>query len=235
MCIEKYSSRSAMTIKKDRQNKFNLLNIKALNNAQKFMLSSNGNIVAHGSAGTGKTFCAFYIALKEVLQDNTYTHITIIRSAVETRKIGFLPGSEKEKIEVYEAPYRDICEELFGDVNAYEKLKLAGKIRFMTTSFIRGTNLRNSIVIVDEYQNMTFHELDSVITRFGEGCRIIFCGDTYQADLGNLSGITKFNKILKNLDLFDFIEFSIEDIVRSNLVKSYLQAKYGIDYESSSQ
>jgi phosphate starvation-inducible PhoH-like protein len=201
-------------------------NIQPLTNKQKQLLEAKKNVIAHGSAGTGKTFCALALGLKEVLANRKYSHITVIRSAVETRKIGFLPGNEKEKTEVYEAPYIDICDEIFEDVNAYSKLKNNGTIRFMTTSFIRGTNLRNSFVIIDEYQNMTFHELDSIITRFGNNCKIIFCGDTYQADLGSQSGIKDFNKILKKLPSFEFIDFGLEDIVRSDLVKEYLVVKY---------
>lgn len=192
------------------------------------MLESNGDIVAHGSAGTGKTFCGLYKALEEVLKKQNFAHVTIVRSAVETRKIGFLPGTDKEKVEVYEAPYKELCSELFDDVNAYEKLKMDGKIRYITTSFIRGTNLRDTIALVDEYQNMTFHELDSVITRFCGNSRAIWCGDTYQADLGAQSGVKQFNNILQKMDGCEFIDFTLDDVVRGPKVKNYLETKYAL-------
>ena len=188
---------------------------------------SQSNLI-EASAGTGKTYGGLWIGLNDVLRKNLYNHVTIIRSAVETRKIGFLPGDAREKTEVYEMPYKELCEELFDDVNAYEKLKISGKVRFMTTSFIRGMNLRNSFVLVDEYQNMTFHELDSVITRMCGDCRVAWCGDTYQADLGAQSGVKEFNKILKKLDDTTFIDFTLDDVVRGPKVKNYLEAKYAI-------
>ena len=140
--------------------------------------------------------------------------------------MGFLPGTEEEKSKVYEAPYVNIMQELFsrGD-NPYGQMKQKGIINFLTTSYIRGTTFTDSIVIVDECQNMTFHELDSIITRVGQNCRIIFCGDFFQTDLRN-SGLKDFLKIIKNMNDFDFIEFGINDIVRSDFVKSYLIQKY---------
>ena len=201
--------------------------IEPLTEKQAVMFETPGNFVAHGAAGTGKTFGALYLALDEVIRKDNFTHVTIIRSAVPTRNIGFLPGDDKEKTAIYQNPYREICQELFnGRADAYDYMLSKGLIRYMTTSFIRGSNLNNSIVLIDEYQNMTFHELDSVITRFGNDCRVMFCGDTYQADLGPQSGIVPFNKILKAMNEFEFIEFDLEDVVRSDLVKSYLKAKY---------
>jgi phosphate starvation-inducible protein PhoH len=202
--------------------------IEALTKPQDKMLAAEGDIVAHGSAGTGKTFLGLWMGLNDVLEEKKYTHVTIIRSAVETRKIGFLPGNEKEKTEVYEMPYKELCHEFFEDVNAYDKLKANGQIRFMTTSFIRGLNLRNSFVLVDEYQNMTFHELDSVITRMQGDSRVIWCGDTYQADLAEKSGIKEFNKILRQMDDNTFVDFTLDDVVRGPKVKNYLEQKYKI-------
>jgi phosphate starvation-inducible PhoH-like protein len=194
---------------------------------QERMWRSLCHVVAHGSAGTGKTFAATYLALKEI-SEGKHSHLVYIRSAVATRNMGFLPGTDKEKAEVYETPYKDIASDLFDDVNAYEKLKAKGIVRFMTTSFIRGTTLDNAVIIVDECQNMSMHELDSIITRVGEGCRIFFCGDHFQAgDLGKeVSGLTEFFDILKRMHEFDFIEFKIEDVVRSEFVKNYLIARY---------
>ena len=155
---------------------------------------------------------------------NLYDRLIIIRSAVSTRDIGFLPGTEKEKASVYEEPYKDICIELFGRGDAYEVLKNKNLVHFMTTSYIRGVTLRNAVVIIDECQNMSFHELDSIITRVGENCRIIFCGDFRQADLPK-NGLKDFIRIVKVMDEFDFIDFEIKDIVRSDFVKNYITAK----------
>ncbi len=208
---------------------FNLNKIEALNDRQATMLQSDKHLVAHGHAGTGKTFLAVYKALEAVLVKNEFQRVSIIRSAVPTRKEGFLPGNDKEKSEVYQRPYKDIMSDLFDRGDAYDQLKAKTIVDFQTTSFIRGNNIKDSVVIVDECQNMTMHELDSIITRINENCRIMFCGDMLQSgDLGyhEESGLGPFYNILKKMDEFDFVEFGLEDIVRSGLVKSYLMAKY---------
>ena len=184
------------------------------------------NFCLHGMAGTGKTFMAMYLSLNEILSKNSKARrIIIIRSVVPTRDIGFLPGSIEEKTNVYEMPYSNICTELFINKNAYEDLKDAGKIEFATTSFVRGLTFENAIVIIDECQNMTFHELDSIITRSGNNCRLLFCGDFNQSDLGRKSGITEFMDILYKMKSFCMIEFDQNDIVRSGLVREYILAK----------
>ena len=177
----------------------------------------------HGVAGTGKTFISCYLAFDDMVK-NIYERFVIIRSAVPTRDIGFLPGNEKDKASVYEEPYKDICIELFQRGDAYEILKTKGLVHFMTTSFIRGVTLRNATIMIDECQNMSFHELDSIITRIGQGCRVVFCGDFRQADLEK-NGLKDFVRILKSMDQFDFIDFDIKDIVRSEFVKNYIIAK----------
>lgn len=184
------------------------------------------NFCLHGMAGTGKTFMAMYLSLNEILSKNSKARrIIIIRSVVPTRDIGFLPGSIEEKTNVYEMPYSNICTELFINKNAYEDLKDAGKVEFATTSFVRGLTFENAIVIIDECQNMTFHELDSIITRSGNNCRLLFCGDFNQSDLGRKSGITEFMDILYKMKSFCMIEFDQDDIVRSGLVREYILAK----------
>lgn len=186
------------------------------------------NIFMHGSAGTGKTFISLYLALRELNAEESFNKITIVRSAVPTRDVGFLPGNLKEKARIFEQPYEAICTELYGRGDAYSILQSKGEIDFVTTSYIRGINLRDTIIIVDEAQNMTFHELDSVITRCGNNCRIIFCGDYKQNDLadqGEQSGVIRFSNIIKQMKAFKFVEFYNEDIVRSKMVKEYLIAK----------
>lgn len=200
-----------------------LQEIEPLTKNQLKAFESDKHLVLHGVAGTGKTFISCYLAFDDILK-NEYNSLVIIRSAVPTRDIGFLPGNEKEKSSVYEEPYKDICIELFQRGDAYEICKTKGLVHFMTTSFIRGVTLRDAVVLIDECQNMSFHELDSIITRMGEGCRVIFCGDFRQADLTD-NGLTKFIRVLKAMDEFTLVDFEANDIVRSDFVKKYIIAK----------
>jgi phosphate starvation-inducible PhoH-like protein len=187
-----------------------------------------------GVAGTGKTYIALYHALEEVLERNSiYDKVVIVRSAVPSREIGHLPGDEKEKTEVYQQPYISICHDLFERSDAYQRLTEQKVIQFMITSFIRGTTLDNSIILVDECQNMTDMELNSIITRVGERSKIIFCGDFRQTDLykkTDMSGLKKFMAIADMMPSFKIFEFGVEDIVRSEIVKEYIIAR--LKYEN---
>lgn len=194
------------------------------------------NIVAYGAAGTGKTFITLYNALLDVLdQKSPYEKIYIVRSLVATREIGFLPGDHEDKSSLYQIPYKNMVKYMF-EMNddasfemLYSNLKAQGTISFWSTSFIRGTTLDKSIIIVDEFANLNGHELDSIITRVGVDSKIMFCGDATQSDLIKMNernGIVDFMKILRVMPSFDIIEFGIEDIVRSSMVKEYLTAKY---------
>jgi phosphate starvation-inducible protein PhoH and related proteins len=202
---------------------FELREIEPLTRNQLIAFETNEHLVLHGLAGTGKTFISSYLAFDDMAKGD-FQKLVIIRSAVPTRDIGFLPGTEKEKSSVYEEPYKDISNDLFSRGDAYEILKQKNMIEFMTTSFIRGITLRDAIILVDECQNMSFHELDSIITRIGENCRVIFCGDFKQADL-KMNGLKDFFSILKSMNTFTFVEFGIEDIVRSDFVKQYIISK----------
>lgn len=187
------------------------------------------HLVLAGSAGTGKTFIAMYLALEALLnKQNRFDKVIILRSIVPVREIGYLPGTLAEKQEVYETPYKGICEELFHDNAAYNKLKNNHQLFFESTSFIRGQSFRNAVVIVDEMQNLNFHELDSVMTRLGDNCRIIFCGDYYQSDFtyeNEKDGVNKFLRIVDRLRAFSVINFKWHDIVRSGLVRDYIMTK----------
>jgi len=200
-----------------------LAEIEPLTRNQLIAFESPQNLVLHGCAGTGKTFISCYLAFDDMTK-NMYEKLVIIRSAVPTRDIGFLPGTEKEKSSVYEEPYYDIAIDLFERGDAYQILKTKRLVHFMTTSYIRGITLRDAVILIDECQNMTFHELDSIITRVGENCRVIFCGDFKQSDLKQ-NGMGEFLEILDSMNRFDFIEFGVEDIVRSGFVKDYIIAR----------
>lgn len=187
----------------------------------------------HGVAGTGKTFIALYKAIEEVLSATTvYRKIIIVRSAVPSREMGFLPGDEKEKAEVYELPYVQIFNELVNHIQPYVRLQEQKIISFITTSFIRGVTLDGAVVIVDECQNMSDMELNTIMTRIGRDSKVIFCGDFRQTDLNksyDKSGLLKFMSIAELMPSFKTIEFSIQDIVRSELVKEYIIAR--LEYE----
>ena len=187
-------------------------------------------IALHGVAGTGKTFCALYKALEEVLDKaNPFNKIIVVRSAVQSREIGHLPGDASEKMEIYQQPYRQICHTLFDRKDAWDRLEEQGHIEFISTSFIRGMSFDDAIIIVDEMQNLSYEEIDTVMTRVGYRSKIIWCGDYRQTDLNkkknDVSGILKFFDIAMHMAAFTRIEFTPDDIVRSSLVKDYILAK----------
>tara|TARA_Y100001938_G_scaffold148759_1_gene233410 strand:+ start:1781 stop:2536 length:756 start_codon:yes stop_codon:yes gene_type:complete len=193
------------------------------------------NLFLYGAAGTGKTFITLYNALRDVLDPITpYTKVVLVRSLVSTREIGFLPGDHEDKSFLYQIPYKNMVKYMFELPTDQEfemlwgNLKTQESVTFWSTSFIRGTTLDDSIIIVDESQNLNFHELDSIMTRCGENCKIMFCGDAAQTDLvktNEKNGILDFQKIIQRMPEFDLVEFNINDIVRSGLVKSYLVSK----------
>ena len=193
------------------------------------------HLVAYGCAGTGKTFITLYNALQDVLDPNTpYDKVYIVRSLVATREIGFLPGDHEDKSSLYQIPYKHMVKYMFemrteADFQMlYGNLKTQGTIDFWSTSFIRGTTFDKAIIIVDEFQNLNYHELDSIMTRVGEDTKIMFCGDATQTDLlkqNERNGIHDFMRVLRLMSSVDIIEFGVEDIVRSGLVKEYILAK----------
>ncbi|AXQ70453.1 PhoH-like phosphate starvation-inducible [Synechococcus phage S-T4] len=215
-----------------------LLDIEPLTENQKRFFSSydeGKHLVAYGCAGTGKTFIALYNALCDVLNEVTpYEKVYVVRSLVATREIGFLPGDHEDKSSLYQIPYKNMVKYMFEmptDTDfdmLYGNLKQQETISFWSTSFIRGTTFDNAILIIDEFQNLNFHELDSIITRIGENSKIIFCGDATQSDLtktNERNGIIDFMSILRKMPSFDLVEFGVDDIVRSGIVKEYLLAK----------
>ena len=200
--------------------------------------SKQKNLYLYGAAGTGKTFIGMYLALQEILNEqSSYDKLYIVRSLVPTREIGFLPGDHDDKAELYQIPYQNMVRYMFkmpDDASfdmLYANLKAQETISFWSTSFLRGTTLDNAIVLVDESQNLNFHELDSIITRLGVNTKIIFAGDAAQTDLvktNERNGILDFMKIIQGMDEFEMVEFGIQDIIRSGLVKSYLINKLNL-------
>ena len=218
------------------------LDVNPITENQKFFFDEWGkeqNLFAYGAAGTGKTFIALYLALQDVMNEETpYDKVYIVRSLVSTREIGFLPGTHEDKSELYQVPYKNMVRNMFHmpDQSSfdmlYDNLKHQETISFWSTSFLRGTTLDDAIVIVDECQNLNFHELDSIITRVGQDSKIVFCGDVNQSDLqrtNERNGILDFQRILEEMEEFSMVEFGINDIVRSGLVKSYLISKMSLN------
>ena len=213
--------------------KFGMKRIEPITKTQSSLFEgwSNGkNILAVGSAGTGKTYISLYLALKDVMARNQYKEIIIIRSSVQSREQGHMPGDAKEKMAHFEAPYVDIVNDLFERADAYGIMKQKSMIRFMSTSFIRGLTFNDALIIVDECQNMRWDELRTIMTRVGDNSRIIFCGDTKQDDLAcsknrlDVSGLRHFKKVIDRMssNCFETIEFTVDDIVRSGLVKEFI-------------
>ena len=223
-----------------------LVKVKPITDNQKLVFNEYGsgkNLFLHGAAGTGKTFISLYLALQQVLDPSTpYECVYIVRSAVPTREIGFLPGDEEDKTALFQVPYQNMVQFMFEQASdsafsmLYDRLKVQGSVMFLTTSFLRGITLDNAIIIVDECQNLNFHELDTIITRVGQNSKIFFCGDFGQSDLTKLNeknGLMDFLQILQNMDEFDCTEFNIGDIVRSGFVRNYLiqKTKLGMGIE----
>jgi predicted ribonuclease YlaK len=223
-----------------------LVSIKAITDNQKEVFTSwkkGKNQFLFGAAGTGKTFVSLYLALKDVFDlKKPYDRVVLVRSLIPTREIGFLPGDEEDKAALYQVPYQNMVQFMFQMQNEqqfnglYDKLKGQGSLFFLSTSFLRGLTFDNSIIIVDECQNLNFHELDTIITRVGQDSKIVFCGDFAQTDLqktNEKNGLHDFLRILEEMDEFNCTEFTIGDIVRSGFVRSYLinKTKLGIGIE----
>ena len=218
------------------KNHLELIDIIPLTSNQKRTFSSyyeGKNLFLHGIAGTGKTFISSYLSIRDV-ERNYYEKVIYYRSAVPSRDIGFMPGNLREKTRMYELPYYEIFGKLYGRKDAYEVLKNKGMIEFECTSFIRGITLEDSIIIVDEMQNLGPQELNSLITRVGNNCKIIFCGDIRQTDLNRRhdpTGLVDFYEIVKHMKSFEVVEFIADDIIRSQLVKDYILTRMRLEDE----
>ena len=221
----------------------NLVTVKPITDNQKVVFETwkkNKNQFLFGAAGTGKTFCALYLAMQSVLDLKTsYEKVVLVRSLIPTREIGFLPGDEEDKAALYQVPYQNMVQFMFEQPNEqsfsnlYDRLKGQGTLFFLSTSFLRGLTLDNAIIIVDECQNMNFHELDTITTRVGQDSKIMYCGDFGQSDLqrtNEKNGLHDFLRILEEMEEFNCTEFTIGDIVRSGFVRNYLinKIKLGI-------
>ena len=224
----------------------NLIKVKAITEGQKSVFETwkqGKNQFLFGCAGTGKTFVSLYLAMQDVLDLKTkYDKVILVRSLIPTREIGFLPGDEEDKAALYQVPYQNMVKFMFEQPNEqafnmlYDRLKNQGSLYFLSTSFLRGLTFDNSIIIVDECQNLNFHELDTITTRVGQDSKIIFCGDFSQTDLvkqNERNGLHDFLRILEEMQEFNCVEFNIGDIVRSGFVRNYLiqKTKLGMGME----
>lgn len=240
MSRRRLTKRKASKIEKETDylinTKFGMKQISPITDNQDRLFESykqDKNILAIGSAGTGKTYISLYLALKDVMAKNEYKEIIIVRSSVQSREQGHMPGDAKDKMAHFEAPYIDIVNDLYERGDAYQIMKQKNMVRFMSTSFIRGLTFDNAIILVDECQNMRWDEIRTIMTRVGEGSRIIFCGDTKQDDLASsknrmdVSGLRQFKKVIDKMgsQCFDTIEFTVNDIVRSGIVKEFIIAE----------
>ena len=236
-----------MASKKNKElNHQQLVTIKPITDNQKQVFTTwkkDKNQFLFGSAGTGKTFVSLYLALNDIFDlKKPQERVILVRSLIPTREIGFLPGDEEDKAALYQVPYQNMVQFMFEMPNEqafnglYDKLKGQGSLFFLSTSFLRGLTFDNSIIIVDECQNLNFHELDTIITRVGQDSKIVFCGDFDQTDLqktNEKNGLHDFLRILEEMDEFNCTEFTIGDIVRSGFVRNYLinKTKLGIGIE----
>ena len=236
-----------MATKKNKEiNSSSMVSVKPITDTQKNVFETwkkGQNQFLFGAAGTGKTFVSLYLALRDIFDQKTkYDKVVLVRSLIPTREIGFLPGDEEDKAALYQVPYQNMVQFMFEMSNEqqfnslYDRLKGQGSLFFLSTSFLRGLTFDNSIIIVDECQNLNFHELDTIITRVGQDSRIVFCGDFDQSDLvkhNERNGLHDFLRILEEMEEFNCSEFTIGDIVRSGFVRSYLinKAKMGIGME----
>ena len=223
-----------------------LVKIEPVTDNQKVVFESykkGQNQFLYGCAGTGKTFITLYLAMQEVLRNDTpYDRVVMVRSLIPTREIGFLPGDEEDKAALYQVPYSNMVQFMFKQPNEqafsmlYDRIKSQGSFYFLSTSFLRGLTFDNSIIIVDECQNLNFHELDTIVTRVGQDSKIMFCGDFMQTDLSKVNernGLHDFLRILEEMEAFNCLEFDIGDIVRSGFVRNYLiqKTKLGMGME----
>ena len=236
-----------MASKKNKElNSSTMVSVKPITDTQKIVFETwkkGQNQFLFGAAGTGKTLISLYLALKDIFDQKTkYEKVILVRSLIPTRDIGFLPGDEEDKSALYQVPYQNMVQFMFEMPNEqafnslYDKLKGQGSLYFLSTSFLRGLTFDNSIIIVDECQNLNFHELDTIITRVGQDSKIVFCGDFDQSDLlkhNEKNGLHDFLRILEEMEEFNCSEFTIGDIVRSGFVRSYLinKTKLGIGIE----
>jgi phosphate starvation-inducible protein PhoH len=231
---QKLSEKGLIKFPSIHQLHFDLTQIQPItdNQVKTFQAYDRGdNLFLHGCAGTGKTFISIYLALKEIENGRSRRRkLVIIRTAQSSKDIGFLPGSEKQKLEVYEAPYKAICAELYHRDDAYEILKQKGLIEFHSTSFLRGTTIDDAIILIDECQNQRYVELRTVLTRTGDKSRVILCGDTKQDDLTSerykeASGLVDMMRVFDRMGDMTAIQFEIDDIVRSGFVRDFIIAE----------
>jgi len=181
-------------------------------------------IVPTGSAGTGKTFIAAAHAANRLVRGEVESVVLSRPYVPMGRSSGFFPGTVYEKLEPYLKPMLNVLKKRLGD-NDYESRVRAGRIAIQAMEAIRGMSFENCILIIDEAQNTTPEEMESVVTRIGENCQIILCGDPAQSDIRGKNGLDYIAQIIEDYDVEDakVINFYPEDNVRSGITKRFVQ------------
>lgn len=182
-----------------------------------------------GPAGTGKTYLAVAQAVSELMA-GTVEKLIFSRPAVEAgEKLGFLPGDMKDKVDPYLRPIYDALYDCMPPEQVERRLA-SGEIEVAPLAFMRGRTLANAFVILDEAQNTTREQMKMFLTRFGEGSRMVICGDPRQTDIPGgprMSGLTEAMERLKNVEEITMVQFAIGDVVRHPIVGRIVDAYEG--------
>lgn len=187
--------------------------------------TENDLTFALGPAGTGKTYLAVAMAVR-ALKNREVRKIILSRPAVEAgEKLGFLPGDMKDKIDPYLQPLYDALEDMIPNAKLKEYMETK-VIQIAPLAFMRGRTLNDAIVVLDEAQNTTTHQIKMFLTRLGMGSKMIVTGDVTQIDLPRTtaSGLIQALKILRNVKGIGRVEFEKKDIVRHHLVQRIVEA-----------
>jgi phosphate starvation-inducible PhoH-like protein len=201
------------------------IDIKHKNETQKKLTNSiktNDVTICTGPAGCGKTYITCAQSLIELKHTKTIEKIVLVKSVttLKSEEIGFLKGTLEEKMEPFMYSFLNNFEKIVGR-ELVETLKNEKVIEILPIAYMRGVNIDNAIIIVDEVQNISIDNIRTILTRLGENSKIILLGDLKQIDQKNRydSALMFLTKYFKNIDRVDVVEFSLDDVVRHPLIK----------------